>query len=76
MTINIGDVVIPYSLHTKLRSGCSEYTHAICVSVEPFVLVSKRADMMWQSTMDAGDFISLCQAHPDITKKCMERLND
>lgn len=74
MTINIGDVVIPNSVYVRLRSGCSEYSHAICVSVDPFILVSSKADMMWSASIDARNFIPLCEAHPDITAKCMERL--
>jgi hypothetical protein len=43
----VGDVMIPISLHNQLVSGCAAYTHAICVSVEPFVMVSQEGDMMW-----------------------------
>lgn len=61
-----GDVVIskngPFSTREgALRSGSEHYTHAICVSVEPFALVSEEGDMLW-SMQSPADFVSLCQA--------------
>lgn len=79
--IEIGDVVIPNPNHNfpnrfVLASGCSYYEFAICVSVEPFILVSEHADMMWQTTIKDKEhyFISLCKADDKIIEKCMTRL--
>lgn len=81
--INVGDVVIPNPNHPfherfQLASGCGYYEFAICVSVEPFILVSEHADMLWQATIANKEhyFIGLCQAHPDIVAKCMTRIPD
>jgi hypothetical protein len=60
----------PYS--GVLCCGTGIYTHAICVSVEPFVMVSEEGDMMW-SCQKQTDFVALCKAHPDVTQKAFER---
>ncbi len=71
--MNTGDVVIPIKGRSVLRCGSGEYTHAICVQVEPFILVSQDADMLWSATVEADKFTALCQAHPDIVKRCTIR---
>ncbi len=44
---NVGDVMVSRPGRDPLVSGCEFYTHAICVSLDPFVLVSQEGDMMW-----------------------------
>lgn len=74
--MKVGDVVIPNPhSNTVLASGCGRYSCAICVSVEPFILVSIHTDMKWSCTVKEEDFVALCQAHPNIVEKCMERLS-
>lgn len=46
--MNVGDVVVAKS-HEALASGSGIYTHAICVQVDPLVLVSQQGDMVWLS---------------------------
>lgn len=70
--MKIGDVVISRKITRPLHSGCFVYSHAIVVQVEPMVLISEEADMRWDC-LDRFDLIVLCQAHPDIVKKCMIR---
>ena len=70
--MKIGDVVISNRLEYPLTSGCSYYTHAICVSVDPFILVSELGDMKWYE-LDIHNFTALCQAHPDVVKVAMTR---
>lgn len=44
--MNIGDVVTAVP-GFYLRCGSGVYTHAVVVSLDPFVLVSESGDMMW-----------------------------
>ena len=53
----LGHIVKPKSNDFLLRSGCSAYAEAVCVSEDPFVLVSPHGDMRWQSTVEADNFI-------------------
>jgi hypothetical protein len=70
--MKIGDVVISNRQEYPLTSGCSYYTHAICVSVDPFLLVSELGDMKWYM-LDIHNFTALCQAHPDVVRQAMSR---
>jgi hypothetical protein len=70
-TIKKGDVVVardPNGLHC----GSGVYTHAICISVLPFVLVSEETDMRW-TQLSPKEVIPLCQAHPSIVQNCIEQ---
>lgn len=50
MEFKVGDFVEPkMSSRVQLASSCERYDKAICVSLEPFVLVSRFGDMMWKS---------------------------
>ena len=71
--MRIGDIVIPANWDTVLACGSGIYTHAIVASVEPFILVSEQGDMLWERE-HWTDFTVLCQAHPDITKVAVARL--
>jgi len=71
--MNIGDIVIPIPGLGVLRCGSGEYTHAICVSVEPFVLVSEEADMLWSATAKLDQFTPLCRANEKIVQRCIMR---
>ena len=71
--MKIGDVVIPNRLsNVVLSSGCNRYNFAIVVNINPFVMVSEYGDMLW-SCQDIFDYVSLCQAHPDIVNVAMTR---
>ena len=71
--MEIGDVIVAKYPDYPLTSGCSFFTHAICTSVEPLVLVSEKGTMMWHTNVDPDRYIALCQAHPDIVKVAMTR---
>lgn len=45
--ISVGDVVVPALPGHALRSGTSWYPFAICVEVDPLVLISEEGDMKW-----------------------------
>jgi len=74
--MRVGYVVIsrdgPWSSKSPLVCGSGMYTHAICVSVEPFVCVSEEGDMMW-SCLTQSNYVGLCQAHPKATKAAFAR---
>lgn len=57
----VGDRVRP-RLGVFLRSGSEAYGGAICVSVNPFVLVSAQGDMRWEATIRIEDFIPVGKA--------------
>jgi hypothetical protein len=74
--MRVGDVVIsrdgPWSSKSPLVCGSGMYTHAICVSVEPFVLISEEGDMWW-GCLTLANYVGLCQAHPNATKAAYAR---
>lgn len=76
--MKIGDVVIaregPWSTRAPLVCGSGMYTHAICVSVEPFVLVSEEGDMQW-SCLTPYEYVGLCQASESASKNAFDRFH-
>lgn len=74
-TIEVGDVVVAANGQTTqlLASGCDRYMCAVCVSVDPFILISREGDMRW-STRKIEDFVSTGKAPSDVLKICMDRL--
>lgn len=72
--MKVGDVVVPRpGSDFTLRCGSGWYTHAICVQVEPLVLVSELGDMRWSATVDSSNVMALCQAHPTVVAVAMKR---
>lgn len=71
--MEVGDVVIRKD-RTQLRSGCASYSVAVVISLEPFALASELGDMLWQSTVQADDFESLCRAPSAWREAAMRRL--
>jgi hypothetical protein len=69
----VGQIVEPIP-PTQLRSGGEAYGSAIVISVEPFVLVSKRADMRWSATIKREKFVVVGLASPESLERCMTRL--
>lgn len=70
----IGFVMVPKEgpLFPRLHCGSGVYTHAICVSVEPFAMVSESGDMLWNK-QKAEDFVPLCLADNQIRRRAMDR---
>lgn len=71
--MKVGDIVTPCS-KTVLACGSGSYPCAIVVSVEPFILVSEEADMLWSKTVELENFIVRGQADEVMLKRCMDRL--
>lgn len=71
--MRIGDIVRPTGGRV-LRSGCNAYDDAVVVSIEPFVLVSREADMRWSATVAREDFEVVGAAPTGVTNRCMRRL--
>lgn len=69
--MRVGDVVVPFEKY-RLRDAVSLYTHAIVVQESPLVLVSDCGTMRWDNVSE-HDVYALCQAHPDVVKRCMRR---
>jgi hypothetical protein len=72
--MNVGDIVIerdgPHSGH--LRSGCETYLYGICVSVEPFVMVSPHGDMLWVC-LNPAHFTTYRTATAEESKQAFDR---
>lgn len=72
--MNVGDVVIPRDPRNVLACGSGIYTHAICASIKPFVLISEHGDMRWSATIEIDEYLPLCQADRKIRKIVAKRL--
>lgn len=71
-TMKVGDIVIAKDWESTLHCSHYKYTHAIIANLNPFILVSELGDMLW-AKLDPNNYISLCQAHPDITNTAIKR---
>lgn len=74
--MQVGDVMVPREGPESgyLCCGSGTYTHAILVSVEPFVMVSQEGDMMW-TCATPSNYVALCRAHPDDAKAAFDRFH-
>lgn len=70
---NVGDIVRPKHPEGTLRSGSSGYTDAVVVSVNPFILVSRDADMMWRH-MNKNHFMITEKVDTSTLINCLRRL--
>lgn len=74
-TFFVGAIVRPRSESGfTLHCGSCIYSDAVCVSVEPFVLVSRETDMRWQATIKKDDFCIIDRASDSLLEACMNRL--
>jgi len=73
--IKVGDVVERKD-GSLLRSGAQTYFNVVCVSVDPFTLVSGGADMMWTTTVKPEQFKVVAKCPVDILEQCMKRLEE
>lgn len=84
--IAVGDIVVPredaYELPCigkctfTLACGSGRYADAVCVSLEPFALVSREGDMLWTATVKPEYFRSVGKAPDDVLAVCMKRWNN
>ena len=72
--MEIGDYVAPNKRGLYLRSGSQSYTYAVVISLNPFVIVSPKADMRWESTVSIIDFDVIGRADDETISKCMKRI--
>jgi hypothetical protein len=79
-SIVVGAVVVPTGTAVRLASppildrGVMDFGYAIVVSIAPFVLVSERANMRWETTVKIADFTPVGMAMPDVLALCNTRL--
>lgn len=69
--MKVGDVIVAKS-HEALARGSVVYSHAICVQVDPLVLVSQEGEMVWRRKQQF-QVVALCQASAAASKKAFER---
>ncbi len=70
--INKGDIVRPIN-EVQLHCGSHIYQHAVVVSVDPFIMVSKSSDMKW-SHHSINNFVKVGVATKKQLKLCETRL--
>ena len=70
--MKVGYVAVPTDSRDPLFCGSGLYTHAIIVSVDPFVMVSEEGDMLWRKR-NPSTITPLCLAHKSATKAAFER---
>lgn len=69
----LGRIIVPKSFeNTPLHSGSGYYSHGICVSADPFVLVSEEGDMLW-TQLDPNQFCQLGMADDKVIKIAKDR---
>ena len=63
--MSVGYVMVPIPPQ-DLVSSTARYAYAVCVSMDPFVLVSGDGEMAWRATVSPENFIAVCPAvgHP------------
>lgn len=72
--MNLGDVMVPRDgpFSGYLACGSGIYTHAILVSIDPFVMVSEQGDMLW-SCAKQENYVALCQASIEARERAFAR---
>lgn len=68
----VGDVVI--RIDGVLHCGTYIYTHAICVSLEPFILVSDSGDILW-CKVPIEECKALCKADKQYAQRDAMKLD-
>lgn len=71
--MDIGDVVVP-TAGSKLISGSGQYSHAVCASVDPLILISEDGGMRWNN-IDPLNVIALRKADDEIIKIAVDKLD-
>lgn len=57
-----------------MRSGAQAYAGGVVAQVEPFILISEGADMLWSATVKREDFVPIGTADEDTMKRVNARL--
>ena len=72
--MKIGDMVVPKSSDHQLASGCQRYGFAVVAQLDPFVLISEHADMLWRWTVEMENFKVIGTAPNSMLEACLMRL--
>lgn len=72
--LQIGDLVVRKDGKYIGGDEGANYPQAICVSIQPFVLVSPCCSMRWEKTVDSDDFVSKGIATNALMLKVLNRL--
>lgn len=70
--MKIGDLVAGVNGYI-LASGAERYSNAVCVSVDPLIVISKRGDMRW-NRLEKENIESVGTASEVDYQNAMERL--
>lgn len=79
--VEVGAVVIPTGSKGALASppilgrGIVDFGYAVVVSMTPFVLVSERGNMRWETTVSMADYTAVGKAKPEVLAICNTRLS-
>lgn len=73
--MKIGAIVEPKDERNPLCCGSGVYQDAIVVSMNPFVLVSRGADMKWSATVEESEYKVTGTATQEQLEKCQRRLS-
>ncbi len=73
--LEVGDIVKPINPENVLRSGCELYEDAVVISLDPFVLSSRGADMRWSATVSPEKFTKIGEADTELLTKAQTRIN-
>lgn len=71
--ICVGDLVEPIP-PKQLVCGSGWYPYAVCVKVDPFILISINGDMLWSHTVEKKDFKVCGRVDKDILSKVNKRI--
>lgn len=71
--MKVGDILVDKDNIGRLCCGSGIYPYAICVSIEPFAMVSEEGDMLWRC-QESHNFTSRGPApDPEICKAAFDR---
>lgn len=69
----VAPVRAPHKVMTPLRSGCTQYAHAVVVQSDPLALVSEDGDMLWSTTTGTMQLYVVGEASPVSKATAMAR---
>jgi hypothetical protein len=70
----VGDIVESVSFDWVLHSGSGRYADAVVVSVAPFALASREADMLWTATVEPKGFRVVVSADAETIERTARRM--
>jgi len=73
--MKVGSIVEPAKGEIQLACGGGIYDSAVVISLDPYIMVSKSADMRW-SSQKQEDYTVIGEATDEQLATCMNRLKD